>query len=404
MPQRLAYLASQYPAINHAFMLGEVRTLRTLGWEIATFSIRLPDRPPEQLSPEELDEYARTRYVKPASWSEIAACHGRRFLSGPASYLAGLVYALRLGRATPAELIRRVLYFGEAVVLGCWLRKGGYTHTHSHYSSTIALLVSRLFPVTFSMTVHGPHEFNDPRGFAMAEKIARARFSVAISHFAQSQMSVNSAPDFWDRIEVCYLGVPVPITFPRSAFQRRPGPVRLLSAGRLAPEKSLHTLVDAASLLRKGGAEFHLTIAGDGPLLAFLRRRLRDLDLEDCVSLPGFLAHEKLARLYQEADLFVLPSAAEGVPVVLMEAMSNGVPCVSTRITGVPELIEDGVSGLLVTPSDAGALAGALARLIESPSLRVQLGEGGWQRVRAQFDLTTNVSRLSGILERRLAG
>lgn len=402
MPSRLAYLISQYPAINHTFMMREVLSLRSQGWEIETFSIRPPDRPLADLSEEERGEQSRTRYVKDAGLGMIIGCHASRFLRGPLSYASGLFYALRSGRKTLGETGRRVLYFGEAVVVGEWMLKLRLNHVHSHYSPMIALLVSRMFDIGFSMTVHGPDEFADPVGGVLGEKIKQSRLSVAISYFAQSQMMLHSAPEDWSKIRVGYLGVPETKARPE-LWQRKPGAVRLLCVGRLAPVKGQHVLVEAARLLKERNVEFALTIAGGGPHLEWLRGHVRQQELSDQVKLPGFVSHEDLARMYQDADVFVLPSFAEGVPGVLMEAMSNCVPCITTYVNGVPELVEDNRSGLLVTPSDAQGLADAMQRLIESEELRTRLGLGGFEQVRSKFDLTRNAGRLGKYFDEVIA-
>jgi glycosyltransferase involved in cell wall biosynthesis len=161
-------------------------------------------------------------------------------------------------------------------------------------------------------------------------------------------------------------------------------------------------LLSAAAILRDRGVPFRLSIVGAGPTLQFLRQRRDSLELQDCVELPGFIPHAQLMESLKSVDVFVLPSFAEGVPVVLMEAMSFGVPCVSTYVNGTPELIENEVSGLLVTPSDATALADALQRVIEDEALRERLSVAGREAVAQRFDLAVNVARLSSILEKRL--
>ncbi len=381
-------------------MLRELRQLASSGWEVGRYSISPPDRPLEKLSPEEREEASQTRWVKQASFGQILAAHTATLLSRPGPYLSTLFGALRLGHLTPAALLRRVYYFAEAVILGHWLTQAGYTHIHSHYAPMVALLLSRVFPITFSMTVHGPDEFLDPKGGALADKIAGSLLSVAISNFARSQMMMHSSPPHWAKIEKCYLGVPDPL--PPSSAERKPGPARFLCVGRLAPVKGQHILVEAALRLAASGLDFSLTIAGGGPELAFLRDRVQSLNLGDRVSLPGFVSQEELERLYRETDVFVLPSFAEGVPGVLMEAMRDGKPCISTYVNGVPELIEHERSGLLVTPADEAALASAMRRLVEDPALRHRLGEAGRDRVAQEFNLRKNVEKLAALFTGRL--
>jgi glycosyltransferase involved in cell wall biosynthesis len=400
MHRRIGYIISQYPAINHTFMLREVRQLRETGWDVQTYSIRPPDRPAEKLSPVEQDEATRTRYVKTAPLSEILAAQARQFLRAPGRYLGVLFYAMRAGHPTLGGAARRALYFAEAVILGRWLEQAGLRHLHSHYSPMVALLVSRLYPgITFSMTVHGPDEFNDPQGSWLAGKIGGSRFSIAISSFARSQMMLHSPPSVWRKIHACYMGVP---EMAEPAAKTAPGRVHFLCVGRVAPVKGQRILVESARLLKERGLDFQITIAGGGPDLAELRQFVADRQLTDVVSLPGFVSDEDLARLYRETDVFVLPSFAEGVPGVLMEAMGHGLPCISSCVNGVPELVLDGQTGILVPASDAGALADAMARLLASSDLRRQLGAAGHRQVTTKFSLPRNVARLAEIIEREL--
>jgi glycosyltransferase involved in cell wall biosynthesis len=299
--------------------------------------------------------------------------------------------------------LRQALYFAEAVVLGQWLMEQRFTHVHSHYAPMVALLVSRVFPVTFSMTVHGPDEFTDPKGGALREKIAGAALSVAISNFARSQMMMHSSPRDWPRVAKCYLGVPDSEDPQANLAADASSVTRFLCVGRLAPVKGQHILLEAAARLAGTRRDFLVTIAGGGPELTNLRDLARKMNLEDVLRVPGFVTQEDLNRLYREADVFVLPSFAEGVPGVLMEAMREGKPCIATYVNGVPELIEHEVSGLLVTPADEDALARAMVRLMDDPALRHAIGHAGRERVAAEFNLRKNVEKLAGLFEAMLA-
>jgi len=161
-------------------------------------------------------------------------------------------------------------------------------------------------------------------------------------------------------------------------------------------------LVDAARRLGKDNRDFRVTIVGAGPQEQGLRAAIREAGLEARVTLAGALNQEQVRRLYGEADAFVLPSFAEGIPVVLMEAMASGVPCVTTRITGIPELIRSDDEGLLVAPSDAEALAAAIARLIDDPALRARIAAAARRRIDADFHLERNTARLGSLFARRL--
>ncbi len=398
---RLAYLVSRHPAVNHAFMLREIRALRRLGFEVRVASIGPPDRPPEALTAEEREEAASTFYVKRAGAARIARAHLATLARRPGRYFAGLWHALRLG--PPRRALSHCFYFAEAVVVGDWMRRRGLSHVHVHYSSTVGLLAARIFPVTMSVTLHGSAEFNDPVGFRVAEKVRASLFTRAISSFGRSQIMQATAPEDWPRLEVSYLGVDTAVFAP-APFRERPAPFRIASVGSLDPVKGHPILLEALETLVRGGRDVRLEIAGDGPRRAALERDAARRGLADRVVFHGFLNQDRLRALYRSSDALAMASFAEGLPVVLMEAMAMEIPCVAPWIAGIPELIEPGVHGLLVAPSDAPALARALAALVDSPELRRRLGQAARRRVLDEFDLDRNTARLAEIFRRRLGG
>lgn len=394
---RFAYLVSQYPAFNHTFILREIRALRQKGFLIDVISIRSCDRPVDRLTAEERDESEHTWYVKPLGIAGILSWNLRALLSAPLGYLRGLLAAIRLAGADGPRLVRYLFYFAEAAVAGKRLQQQGISHFHVHFSSTVGLLMTKIFPLTMSLTVHGPDEFNDAVGFHIAEKVAASRLVTAISHFARSQLMRFSSPAHWDRIAVSRLGVDSSIFEPRP---HRPAPDRfeMCCVGRLAPAKAQIVLVRACARLAAAGRRFRLRIVGEGPDRAAILSEITRLRLQDSILLTGALNQDEVRALYRECDIFALGSFAEGVPVVLMEAMAMEIPCVSTYIAGIPELIRDGVEGLLTPASDDEQLAAAIARLMDDPELRLRLGRQARLRVLADYDLGRNAARLGDLL------
>lgn len=402
----LAYLVSQYPAVSHTFILREVRALRGLGFAVRVASVNAPDRPSAELTAEERAEAAATFVVKAQGALAILGAHLRTLLRRPVGYARGLVAALRLAGLDPRRLLYHGCYFAEAVVVGAWMARGGLRHLHVHFAtpaSTVALLASRIFPIDFSITVHGPDEFYDAPGFRLREKIAAARFLCCIGTYARSQLMHLSPVEHWDKIEVAPLGVDPCEFAPPPAAGSRPD-FEILCVGRLVPAKGQHVLLAAVEELVREGRPVRLRLVGDGPDRAALERAVVARRLGAHVRFEGAVNQDGIRALYARADAFALASFAEGVPVVLMEAMAMGVPCVSTRITGIPELIRDRIDGLLVAPSDPGELAAALRRLMDDPELRQGLGRAGRDRVRAHYDLARNTKRLAEIYRRQLGG
>lgn len=402
-PLRLAYLVSQYPAINHTYILGEVEGIRGQGIDVEVISIKAPDRPRAALNEAEQEEADRTWCVERAGLYGLLRAHVSTLLLRPLRYFSVLLFALRMSRLCPGEIPRWVLFFLQAVVVGERLRMRQLDRLHVHYSSSVGLLVAGLFPVRVSHTIHGSGEFQNPAVFRLREKVHYADFVVTISRFGKSQVMLNSAPDDWRRLEICPLGVDTSRFVPVTRNRTQGDPFELLTVGQLAPAKGIHILIAAMALVVRQGRNVRLRLVGDGPMRQALESEARELGVARQVVFEGFRNNAELALCYAETDAFVLASFAEGVPLVLMEAMAAGVPCIASRITGIPELIEDEVSGLLVTPADEGAIAGAIGRLMDDAALYRRISENARRRVLDQYDRKENTARLAAIFRARAA-
>ncbi len=394
----LVYLLSEYPAVNHTYLLAEVAALRAAGFDVRVISISSAKA--EHLAPEDRKESENTFYVNGAGAWGFATAHARCAAMQPLRYVSGLLGALRLSGGCPVEALRWGRYFAQAVVAGEAARRAGATHVHSTYCSSVALLLGRVSGLEVSLSIHGSGEFENPGPFRLREKIREAAFVRAISRFGMSQIMKHSDPPEWRKIELARLGVDPKKGAP--GRRERSGPFRLLTVGQLAAAKGQHVLLEAMERLVAEGLDVELRLVGDGPLRGSLEERVAASGLAGRVRFEGYRHNAEVLRMYGDADAFVLPSFAEGIPVVLMEAMASGTPCVASRITGIPELIEDGVSGLLVTPADASALAQAIQLLIGDPEKAERMGLAGRRRVEAEYDLASNGRALVEVFERRV--
>jgi glycosyltransferase involved in cell wall biosynthesis len=404
MNRRIAYLISRYPAVSHTFILREVVELRKLGFEIEVASVNSCDRPAEKLAAEERGEMQKTWYIKRQGISGALSALAAVAFSRPVSFLRGAWFALRLGGSDIKRIVLSVFYFVEAVMLGRWMKSRGLTHLHVHFAtpaSSVGLVMTRIFPHTLSIMVHGPDEFYDVPGNCLPQKIAGARFLCTIGFYAKSQLMRIASADQWAKMFVTPLGVDPDLFTPRP-FRESPEVFEIICVGRLVPAKGQHVLLDAVARLIRQGKPVRLRIVGDGPDRASLEQSAREKNLGASVVFEGSVNQDRIRDLYAQADVFALASFAEGIPVVLMEAMAMEIPCVTTWITGVPELIRDGVDGLLVPPADIGALADSLARLRDDPALRRRVGAAGRARVIDKYNLRPSVARLGEVFQERL--
>jgi len=400
--KRIGYLVSHYPAVNHTYVLREVRELRRLGWDIHVVSVRPDLRPVSRLTVEEQEERSRTWCVTAQGFGRAMGAHLVSLARKTLCYLRGLLLALRLAGANPRKVARYFFYFTEALLVGQWMLQRGLEHIHIHYASTVGMLLAKVFPVTISITIHGSAEFEEPAASHLREKIKVATFVCAISNYGRSQLMKASPPDQWSKFEVVRLGIDPEVFTPNPKQAVERPTFGIISVAQLHPAKGHRILIDAVDRLVKEGRRVRLRVVGEGPDRLALERYIEERDLSAAVRLEGALNQDQLIALYRESDAFALASFAEGIPVVLMEAMAMGIPCVATWITGIPELIQDGVDGLLIAPSDAEQLAAAIARLMDDPDLRKRIAMSGRCKVLQEYCLADNTAQLGKVFEQRV--
>lgn len=398
---RIAYLIGHYPAVTHTFILREIQQLRRQGFEIETFSVWRANEQ-DLLTPVDRAEDARTYALLPPRPLDYLRSHLHCALRAPREYVRTLARALRLSAHGLRGRVLSVSWFLEAVVVQRSCERRGIRHVHVHLDGTapaVGLLVAYLGngaaergPWSFSMTVHGSKEFFDVARQGLAAKVAAARFVVCISDFTRSQLMALVDDTYWPALHVVHCGIdPEHFAAPEGG---RPGdgPLRVLTVGRLDNMKGVAILVEAVGELRRRGVAVALTVVGDGPQREHLQRLAERNAASADITWAGPVGQDTIRDHYHAADVFCLPSFAEGIPVVLMEAMSTGLPVVANAITGIPELVEDGVSGLLIRPGRTDLLVDALQRLAADADLRSRMGRAGREKVSSEFE-TADVGR-----------
>ena len=402
MPLRLAYMTGEYPRATDTFIRREVAALRALGHTVETFAIRRP--PDKQITaPDVAAERDRTFYVLSAGLPAVLTAHLGLLFTTPARYLAGTRAALAIRPPGLKAALRQLAYFAEAGVVARRMRRLRLQHLHNHFansSGSVATIAAALGGFTFSLTMHGPAEFYEPKYWFVGQKARRALFVNCISYFCRSQVMVFAPPSAWDHLHVIHCGID-PDLFPPHSDE--PGH-RLLYVGRLAAVKGLPILLRAIAAVARDHPTVTLDVAGDGPDRAMLADLAAQLGITGRIRFLGYQSEAQVRDLLRQTDVFVMSSFAEGVPVVLMEAMAAGTPVVATRIAGVGELVDDQRSGLLVPPADPDALAAAIGRLLADAPLRHQLAVAARATVEQEFNLRHESARLVTVLTAALAG
>ncbi|HEX5658264.1 MAG TPA: glycosyltransferase family 4 protein [Polyangiales bacterium] len=398
---RVAYLVNQYPSISHTFVRREIEALERLGCEVVRYSIRpmtdkaLPD-------PADQRELAITHALLGKGGRVLLPSVARIAALRPALFARAEQLTMRIGRRSERGLFRNFAYLAEACALVELLEKAQVQHVHAHFgtnSAAVAMLVHELGGPSYSVTVHGPEEFDKPDLIALREKIARSAFVVGVSSFGRSQLYRYCEGSQWGKVHVVRCGVDA------GYVSQVPTPVpvvpRFCSVGRLSEQKGQLLLVQAAAQLKREGRQFELVLVGDGPMRAEIEGLIAREQLGSSVTITGWASGAEVRAQIEAARAFVLPSFAEGLPVVLMEALGRGRPVITTYIAGIPELVQDGVNGWLVPAGSPEHVAQAMrAALDATPEQLTEMGRRGYERVREMHDAEANARSLLTLFER----
>lgn len=400
----VAYVVGRYPAVSHAFVTREVQALRAAGATVETLSIhQAGDR--DALSRTDRAERESTYALLPPRPGEIARTL-LRAMTSPRAFVSTLVRALRSGQPGVRGRVWQLFYFVEAMLIWRHCERRGIRHLHVHHlnqASDAAMLAVEYANARgaaptwiWSFTMHGPNELYDVSRFRLAAKAGSAAAVACISDFARSQVMAFTSEERWSRFQVIHCGLdPTEFDPEREPRPAARGEFQILYVGRLVPFKGQAVLLEALAALRGAGIDASLTLIGEGPSRQKLELLVDRLGLAGNATFAGAVGQDEIRSYYAAADVFCLPSFAEGVPVVLMEAMAMRLPVVTSGVMGIGELVDDGESGLLARPGRVDELTAALERLARDPGLRARLGARGREKVVAEFDVRESGRRLA---------
>jgi colanic acid/amylovoran biosynthesis glycosyltransferase len=393
---RIAYLINQYPKVSHSFIRREIVALERLGLDVVRIAIRGWDG--ELVNEEDRKERTRTRYVLQGGAPALLLAVARMMLVRPARLLRAAALAWRIGRRADRPLAVHLIYLAEACRIALWLKAAAVAHLHAHFgtnSAVVAMLVHALDGPRWSFTVHGPEEFDKAPLIALAEKIRRCAFVVAISSYGRSQLYRLLDQQQWDKVQVVHCGLE-PSYFNEVNARLGAAARRLVCVGRLCEQKGQLLLIEAARSLFSQGAEFEIVLVGDGEMRPEIEAMISRFGLKDRIRITGWLGNDIVREEVAAARALVLPSFAEGLPVVLMEAMALGRPVISTFVAGIPELVQPGVNGWLVPAGDIDALAEAIKACLQTPVAELaSMGAAARERVRARHHADVEAAKLA---------
>ncbi len=393
---KIAYILNSYPQPSHSFIRREIRALEAQGHTITRLAMRPGNAP--LVDAQDLEEAASTHYVLRAGAAALLLALLRSAIAGPARFLRALMLAISCGRRSEAGTLKHLIYLAEAAYAVQLCRAADATHAHAHFGTngaTVAMLGQVLGGPRYSFTVHGPEEYDAPRALSLGTKIAKSAFTVGITSYGRSQLCRWADPRDWDRIKVVHCGVdssrfPAPRPLPM-------GPLRLVAIGRFVEQKGQLLALDALARIKDTGA--HLTLVGDGEMRGQIEDRIAALDLQDHVTLTGWLDEPGVLRALQDAHALLMPSFAEGLPMVIMEAMAAGRLVIATYIAGIPELVQEGKTGWLVPAGDALALSEAMRAMAATPAqTRATMAEAARARVLARHDADREAAKLAALI------
>ncbi len=391
---KIAYFTNTYPRATDTFIRREVIGLRKRGFDVHTYSVRKTGSD-HDVDNEVIQEKKNTHYLLPFNLVQVILNAFGLFFSQPKNFIATKWLMWKTARPGIKGHFLQIVYFFEAIALAKKLRDDKIDHLHNHLgdnSGNVTLLAAKLAGIPFSISIHGPHIFFDGLHWALDKKTEHSKFIATIGHFCTSQMMLYADIAHWSKFNIVRCGVDLN----QFDYQAPQGQAkRLVYVGRLSAEKGLPILFDSLSMLKTQNIDVALTVLGDGEDRQKLERLCKKNGIDDRVHFAGFVDQTTIASTLRESDIFVLPSFAEGIPVALMEAMAMGIPVIATYVGGVTELVINGETGLVVSPSDPKGLAAAIARYESSPELCKQVAEKAREKVATEFNIEDQVDKLA---------
>lgn len=391
----LTYIIGTYPGLTTTFIDREIRALQQQEVRVRIISIR---KPHTILSSDQTELQKITSYLIPTAWLKFVVAHLRFAFQKPNVYFGVLLELLNSPHPDFTARLKTFLHFATGVYAAQLISEQPCDHLHAHFvdrASTVALVAGRLLNIPYSVTAHANDIYLNP--ILLPLKLSHASFVATCTEY--NRQHLQKVIHLNGKLHCLYHGLDLE-SYPPSASHEMDLIPTIISVGQLKEKKGFQYLLQACQILKSKDYVFNCQIIGEGNLRPELERQIHEFSLQDFVTLRGALPHESVIEEYQHSTLFVLPCITgsdgdrDGIPNVILEAMAMQLPVISTQHSGIPEVIKNGINGVLVPPADADKLAYAIATLIDDPFMRTRLGKFGRRTVMERFSSMQNARLL----------
>jgi glycosyltransferase involved in cell wall biosynthesis len=400
---KIAYLINQYPKVSHSFIRREILALEERGWSIFRVALRGWDA--ELVDPADIAERSKTTFVLRRAAVPLATAMVHQAICAPRRFLTALWLGIRMMRPSDRPLLWHLIYLAEACWIAPQLARRKITHLHVHFGTNpaeVAMLVSILSGISFSFTAHGIEEFDKATLIHLAEKVKRATFVVAVCSYGRGQIFRRTKEKDWHKVKVIRCGIDAAFAQVDSIAPSDSN--RLVCVGRLCEEKAQILLVKAIGTLVKEGRKLELVLVGDGEHRKPIEQLISDMNLAAYVTITGWATTEEVRQEILKARALILPSFAEALPIVIIEAMSLGRPILSTYVGGIPELVTEDTGWLFPAGSEEDMLC-AVRACLDAPADKLQaMGAAGRKRALQRHKVVDQAEALSALFEKTLVG
>ncbi|ADQ84985.1 glycosyltransferase family 4 protein [Methylovorus sp. MP688] len=395
----LAYFINQYPKVSHSFIRREILALEKQGHQVTRIALRGWDA--ELVDEEDVSERDKTQFILNRGLLPMMKTMAGLFLENPVRFLKTTMLALRLGLRADRSWPYHLIYLMEACQVVAITRAKNVAHVHAHFgtnSAEVVMLSYLLGGPAYSFTVHGPEEFDKTTFIHLRDKIRHSRFVAAISSYTRSQLYRWADFEDWGKIHVVHCGLEESFySVPAVALPQRS---RLVCVGRICEQKGQLLLIQATYLVKEMGLDFELVLAGDGEMRAIVEQQIAKLGLQEQVKITGWISGDQVREEILNASALVLPSFAEGLPVVIMEALALKRPVLTTYVAGIPELVVHHENGWLFPAGDVYALRDAIVDFLNTPVDKLNaMGEAGFTRVIQRHAIDAEVQKLDKLFQ-----